>query len=754
MNNLYDFRIIVIDDNIDIHNDFIKILTTNTVDDTLYTELDEKLFGNEESNAIKLPKFIIDTAMQGKEGFEKIKIAAEADKPYSLAFVDIRMPPGWDGIETIKNIWEIDPNMQIVICTAYSDYSWEQTVEKLGMTDNLLVLKKPFDNTAVRQLACALTKKWQLMQEIREYTKLLENKVQERTDSLQQSLSMMRATLESSADGILVVDNIGNLVDYNNKFIEIFEIPESILNTKDNLVIFKYIINQFEDPEEFIKKVQDLRNNPDSISIDVNKLKNGRVLERYTQPHRLNGNKIVGRVWSFRDITTRIFLEEKLEYQALHDPLTGLPNRVLLMDRLRQAIEKSKRNHTLVGILFFDLDRFKLINDSLTHAVGDELLQSISQRLSTITRDLDTLCRLGGDEFVMLVSDLEDENSLSAIARKLLKELQKPFNLAKRILNITASLGISIYPRDGTGTDELLRAADLAMYRSKEYGKNQFQFYTSDLNQKSIKRWEDENALQNALLNNEFFICYQPQIDTTAKKIISVEALIRWRNKKNEIILPMDFIPLAEETGLIIPIGEWILREACKQNKKWQDNGLSAIRVAVNVATAQFKQNNFVDIVSGILTETGLKPEYLEIEVTENVLLSQNEVTETIIKLKELGLQIVLDDFGTGNSSLNYLRKIPIDRLKIDRSFIEHINTDKNDEILIKAIIDMANSLNLEVLAEGVETQNQLQFLQKQHCDEFQGFYFSEPLSSPEMELYLTHSDKFKDFLKKSHDTD
>ncbi len=738
-----NLRLIVIDDNPEIHKDFIKILTTNPTSAT-FESLDQKLFGEEsESEKSFLPKFQIDTAIQGQEGVEKVRAAIAEKNPYALAFVDIRMPPGWDGIETIKYIWQIDSNIQVVICTAYSDYSWEETIEQLGMNDNLLILKKPFDNVAVRQLACALTKKWLLMHETREQMQLLEQRVNERTSSLQKSLSMIRATFESAADGILVVDNTENIVDYNNKFIDLWRIPAAILEKKDSNLLFEYVLDQIEFPEGFTEKIKRIDAKPELINVDTIQFKDGRVLEWYTQPHKLN-EAVIGRVWCFRDITEQETLEKRLEHQATHDDLTDLPNRILLADRLKQAIEIAERDQTMVGVLFFDLDRFKLINDSFSHAAGDELLQAVAKRLRSATRKQDTLARLSGDEFVMIITNLHNDGYLADITNKLLNVIRQPFNIDNKEIIITTSIGISVFPQNGNTTEQLLRNADLAMYRAKDVGANQFQFYTPSLNERSIQRLELEAELQRAINNQEFFLCYQPQVDLITQKIIAVEALIRWQHPKRGVVLPMEFIPLAEEIGFIIPIGEWVLRKACQQNKMWQKQDLPFIRVAVNVTTPQIKHPNFINTVCTILKETGLGPEFLEIELTENIILGTKEIVKIVSELKEIGIQVVLDDFGTGNSSLNYLRSVPLDGLKIDRSFINNMmDRNNSDGVILRAIISMANGLSLEVIAEGVENQEQLKLLKAQECREGQGYYFSKPLLAADLEKFLREKHQF-----------
>lgn len=744
-----DFRIIIIDDNTAIHQDFIKILKTTMTSNI--DNISQKLFDTQEPNAdVSLPIFEITTASQGQEGVEKIKQALNEGRPYALAFVDIRMPPGWDGIETIKHIWELDKDIQVVICTAYSDYTWEETIANLGKTDNLLILKKPFDNISVRQLACALTKKWELLKESRHYVHTLEKEVKDRTLSLEKSLSLIKSTFESSSDGILVVNIEGNVIDYNQKLVNMLQLPKEIIATRSEEKILESLKEKLENPDDFIKKLHEFHFKLNEISIEIVKFKDGRTFECYSQPHTLN-DKIIGRILDFRDITQRAQLEQKLQHQATHDSLTGLANREKLIECIQTEIKNSEKNNTVFAVLFLDFDRFKLINDSLSHEIGDQVLQSAAKRLNNLIRSTDTLARLGGDEFIIILSNIPHENDLIIKVQKLLSEFQKPFHIANRKLTLTLSIGISLFPNDGKTVNTLLRNADAAMYSAKGKKGNNFQFYTSDLNTKSLYALDQESELRQAIENHEFFLCYQPQIDLVHKKLMAVEALIRWKHPTKGILLPIDFITVAEETGLICPIGEWTLRQACMQNKSWQKAGLPPIRVAVNVTAQQFKTQNIVELVSNILKETELEPKYLELELTENVILSHKEIIESVKQLKQLGVMIAVDDFGTGYSSLSYLHRIPLDRLKIDSSFIQHIKSATDDEVIIRAVISMAKNLNLEVLAEGVETKDQLNFLKKYECSDVQGYYFSKPLISSELEKLLKNSSSPDIFSKLIH---
>lgn len=732
-----DFKIIVIDDNPEIHKDFKKVLTVASSDNAdKLNQFNKQLFGDDdtEKKSGNLPLFQIDTATQGKEGVQKIADAIQSGNPYSLAFVDIRMPPGWDGIETIKHIWELDKDIQVVICTAYSDYSWEETIQELGQTDNLLILKKPFDHIAVRQLACALTRKWSLMQESRSYTKSLEKSVQERTNLLQESLSITRATFESSADGILVINLEGKIIDYNNQFMTLCQIPNELLEKKEYKAVISYLAEETQNPQDFLNKTHKIDNQIQEVNLSTLIFKDGRTIERYTQPHKLN-DQIIGRVYSFRDVTERVNLQNELEWQATHDILTGLPNRVLLIDRIQQEIANADRNQLQFAILFFDIDRFKLINDSLGHEIGDEILKLFAKRIQAKVRACDTFARLGGDEFVMLLSQLPHNEFVAKIASQLLAEILIPFKLADRELSISSSIGISIYPIDGANYDTLIGNADVAMYIAKQSGANQFQFYTNEMNQRNIMRLEMESGLRKAIENHELILYYQPQISMDSNKLVVVEVLIRWNHPKKGILLPMDFMPIAENTGLMVPISEWALKEACLQIKSWQEAGLPLIRLAFNVPSSYFNQPYFVKNIKKILTKSKLEPQYLELILTENLIINNVDAANIISGLKEIGVIISMGDFGVNFSNLNYLGKLRFDRLKMDPAFLQSLKMNNGGGMIMSAILAMAKNLNLEVITEGKNNENQ--FLTTDQYNEVQELYFSKPLNSLDLENIL-----------------
>lgn len=433
-----------------------------------------------------------------------------------------------------------------------------------------------------------------------------------------------------------------------------------------------------------------------------------------------------------RNITERKLAEEKIKHMVYRDPLTGLPNRHLLNDRLVQALDQANENKQTIGIMFIDLDRFKYINDTLGHATGDQLLIEVARLIQVCVGKTDTVCRQGGDEFIVLLPNTTSDE-VTKRAQKIVDLFTQSFVLNEHELFVTPSIGISLFPTDGRDIESLIKNADTAMYRVKEQGKNNFQFFTPEMNEAVSKKMQLETGLRKGLERGEFKVHYQPQVDVISGKMIGVEALIRWQHPEWGNIPPDDFIPLAEETGLIIPIGEWVLYEACFQNKTWQNEGFPPLRMAVNVSSRQFQQSNLVGMVSKTLKETGLDSKYLELELTESIIQNSKHAITTMHQLKEMGIHLSIDDFGTGYSSLSYLKLFPVDSLKIDRSFTKNIFTDPKDTALVHTIIDMAHNMNLRVIAEGVETKEQLHYLQQRQCNEAQGYFFSRPISAEEM---------------------
>jgi predicted signal transduction protein with EAL and GGDEF domain len=452
---------------------------------------------------------------------------------------------------------------------------------------------------------------------------------------------------------------------------------------------------------------------------------------------------------SIRYAIERKKAEERILFLAYYDSLTSLPNRILFKDRLYQSLIMAKRHQRLLAILFLDLDNFKRINDTLGHPAGDELLKQAAVRLSNYIRKSDSIsrysadefsavvARLGGDEFTILLTEIAQAHDTIKVAQRILDAIAQPFDIEGQEVFITASIGIAIYPIDGEDVDALLKNCDTAMYHAKNEGRNNYKFYEQSLNKTALDILTLENNLRKALDKQEFMVYYQPRIDIRTRNIVGFEALIRWRHPQKGMIPPSEFIPMAEENGLIVPIGEWVLNEACKQNKAWQAKGFAPVFISVNLSGKQFKQQNLIKVIQQALSETALDPRYLELEITESIIQDTGSTAVILRDLRNLGLKISVDDFGTGYSSLSYLRRFPVDALKIDRSFVKDATKDMDSAAIVKAIIAMSHCLKLRVVAEGVETEEQLKFLSDEGCDEFQGYLISPPLPADEVVRFL-----------------
>jgi diguanylate cyclase (GGDEF)-like protein/PAS domain S-box-containing protein len=444
--------------------------------------------------------------------------------------------------------------------------------------------------------------------------------------------------------------------------------------------------------------------------------------------------QVTGVAVVFRDISEARATSMRMSHLASHDPLTDLPNRLLLSDRLARALALAHRHQRRLAVLFLDLDHFKYINDSLGHMLGDELLRTVGREVTMCVRSSDTVSRHGGDEFVVVLSELEHAEDAAIGAQKIISALARPVTIAGHELHITVSVGISVYPDDGEDAEALLKSADMALYHAKEQGRDCYQFFKPDLNVRAVERQSIEAGLHGALDRQEFELLYQPQMNLRTGAVVGAEALIRWRHPDRGLVEPAQFVPIAEDCGLIRPIGRWVVHEACRQAQAWQDDGLRPIPVSVNISALEFRYQGFLKNVRDILKETGLDPRYLQIEVTESVLMADVASTKSVLRaLKTLGVQLVIDDFGTGWSSLSYLRHFPIDALKVDKSFVQEITSGSDSAPIVSAVISMGKSLKRRVIAEGVETHAQLAFLQAEGCGEGQGYYLSRPLVAQQL---------------------
>jgi diguanylate cyclase len=614
-------RILIIDDNAAIHLDFRKVLGAQAEHSAqaALDVLEANLFGDDAVAAAR-PDFEIDSAHQGQEGVAMAHQALADGRPYSMAFVDMRMPPGWDGLKTIERLWATDPDVQVVICSAHTDYDWTEVVQRLGHSDKLLVLRKPAEPIEVLQCATALCRKWENDKLVRDQMLRLEEVITTRTRGLEAA-------------------------------------------------------------------------------------------------------------------------NQQLRHLTTHDALTGLPNRVLLDDRLQQAIAHADRDMRAFAVLVCDLDRFKLINDSLGHRAGDELLQEVARRLSTVVRTVDTVARFGGDEFVLIGTSIGDADDAAELASRVMDALQAPVRIAAIDIHTSPSIGIAMYPDDGASSQALLANADAAMYSAKQHGRGNFRRYAPGMHAGAEDRVQLESDLHNAVTLNQFELYYQPKVDTHTGEVRSAEALIRWIHPTRGIVSPGEFIPLAEECGLIGAIGAWVIREACRQARAWQNEGVPSLRVSVNLSASQFRDSGLVDSIRRALDDADLQARYLEVELTESAVMSDPEQSIAILEqLSAMGVLVSVDDFGTGYSSMSYLRRFPIDKLKIDRVFIAEIASRPEDASIVRAIVSLAHSLHLKVVAEGVETLAQLDFLKTADCDEYQGYHFSRPLPAADFERLIRES--------------
>lgn len=552
----------------------------------------------------------------------------------------------------------------------------------------------------------------------------------------EEQLRLAARVFESSAEGIVITDLKGQILSVNEAFSEITGYPLEEIRGQNPRVLK----SGKHGPEFYRDMWSAILKNGHWQGEVWNRRKNGEVYPEWMTIGSVKDEhgQISHFVGTFTDITQRKAAEERINFLAHHDALTGLPNRVLLQDRITQALAICQHQGSKAGLLLIDLDRFKNINESLNHAFGDQLLQEVGQRLEACARRVDTVARSGGDEFVVLMTEVRDIGEIAAMANTILITLSQPFTLDTHEINITSSIGIAVYPGDGDNAQNLIRNADVAMYRAKDLGRNNYQFYTQDMNARTFENLVMENSLRHALKRSDFVLLYQPQVDIASGTMIGVEALLRMRHEALGMVPPGTFIPIAEETGLIVPIGAWVISEACRQGREWLDQGIAGLRIAVNLSAKQFLQPGLLDTVEKALAESGLPPDRLELELTESILMRDTElIISTLLRLKKMGVLLSIDDFGTGFSSLSYLKRFDLDKLKIDQSFVRDITSDPDDLAIACAVIALGHSLNLKVIAEGVENGEQLELLRHNGCDEIQGYYFSRPQPAAEIPRLL-----------------
>ncbi|MEP6874882.1 MAG: EAL domain-containing protein [Burkholderiales bacterium] len=548
----------------------------------------------------------------------------------------------------------------------------------------------------------------------------------------------LRATLESTQDGILVTDLAGRIRNFNQRFARLWQIPEKLLLQRDDDAVLEWMRRSVTDPVAYMRRLSLMDDATMLQATDELRLHSGTVIERVTMPQCMQGRPI-GRVFSFRDITDRLEADRRIETLSYTDALTGLPNRRLLTDRAEVALAAAKRDGSPFAVLFLNLDRFNHINETLGRVFGDRVLLDVAERIKGCVRGADTIARLGGDEFVVLAHQADDGGAHAA-ATRLLDALKRPFEQGGMSFTVTASIGVALYPSDGATMDELLRRADAAMREVKRAGRAGYRFHRSRpgaTDTRSRSRMMLDHAMRMALVQGRFRLHYQPQVDLVDGRVVGAEALLRWRDPELGEISPGEFIPVAEESGFIVAIGEWVLQRAVNQAAAWNAAGMD-MTVSVNVSALQFQQPGFVDGVAEALREAGLAPHLLELELTESILIQ--DAKDAMLRLQalaQLGVKLAIDDFGTGYSSLAYLKRFPIGRLKIDRTFISGLPNEESDAAIVQAIIHMGRALRLEIVAEGVETDAQRRFLEQAGCDLYQGFLYAPALDVAAFEARL-----------------
>jgi diguanylate cyclase (GGDEF)-like protein/PAS domain S-box-containing protein len=540
-----------------------------------------------------------------------------------------------------------------------------------------------------------------------------------------------RGLVEDAVVGIFQATPDGRIITANAAMARMhgYDSPQQLMSEVSDAATQLFVNpNQLQEISRLLEKNEVAHD----VEVEVNRRDGTRAwLLGNLRAVRGRDGRIVRHEGTVQDITERKAAEKQVQYLAYYDALTGLPNRTLFRDRLTKALASARRRKEKVALLFFDLDRFKTINDSLGHSVGDLLLKEVAERLKGWAREQDTVARLGGDEFVVVLTGIKEVADIAVAANRILNMMATEFAIQGQLLRVTCSLGISVFPDHGPDAEALLKSADAAMYYAIDKGGNNFQFFTQDMNARAMERLTLENSLRLALEREELFLVYQPQVDLPTGAIVGAEALLRWRHPQMGLVPPSKFIAIAENSGLMLPFGEWVLKTACAQARQWQDQGLPPLPIAVNVSAVQFRHERFLEVVREVLEESGLAPQYLELELTESLLLSSADVTLSLLRqLHGMGLRLSIDDFGTGYSSLSYLRHFPVYKLKIDRSFMQNITVSTDNAAVTAAIINLARSLNLKVLAEGVENEEQMFFLRAHNCDEVQGYYFSHPLAA------------------------
>jgi diguanylate cyclase (GGDEF)-like protein/PAS domain S-box-containing protein len=737
MNTSQNRRVLFVDDMPSIHEDFRKILCPAVANIDL--DADEALlFGTQTAEASL--RFEMDSAYQGTEALDRVHASLGKGLPYAMAFLDMRMPPGWDGVETVERLWQADPRLQIVFCTAYSDYSWKEILQRLDVRDRLLILKKPFDPIEVYQFANALTTKWQMTEQAAFKMDRLEHAVEERTRELSNAniivqnspVVLYRLHGEPSFPLSYVSHNITKLGHDPKTLLASSNWAEQLIHSEDLAKVGEAMRSMLNKDAEGASIEFRLRAADGAL----------RWVENRYVPVRDKEGRLIEVEGIVIDVTERRAAEDKITLLARTDALTGLANRATFTERLSQSFAAAQRGANPFAILYLDLDKFKPVNDTFGHPVGDLLLQQAAQRLKGCTRETDLVARLGGDEFAILQGEMKEPANAGTLAAKIQAALALPFSINGNEVNISVSIGISAYLPDSSGADAMLVQADLALYRSKDEGRNQYHFHSDDLDREVLDRFTLGGEIKRAIEQNEFELQYQPQVELSTQNIVGMEALIRWNHPTRGQLAPGLFIPTAEKTGAIVALGHWVLDQACRQMSIWRKEKLRLSIIAVNLSLFQLKGGQeLVRDVTETLHKWGLVPSDLEFDVTEATLAQLTWTQNPILpQLRELGVKIAIDNFGSEYSSFDYVRAYGVNHLKVAQSFISRSTTDAESAATIRAIVNFARDIGIVVIAQGVETEEQRDLLTLTGTTtQAQGFHFSKAVGAERASEMLRH---------------
>ena len=729
-------RILLADDMPTIHEDYRRILMSAAAG-TALDDFEAALFDTPAKTASV--DFVLDSAYQGQEALAMVRAALKDEQPYALAFIDMRMPPGWDGVETIEQLWQVDPRLQIVICTAYSDQSWVDVFDRLDARDRLLVLKKPFDPIEVRQLASSLTMKWQMTRD----AELRMSQLSDANIIVQNSPIILYRLRGEPAFPLIYISH--NITKYGHD-------PAALLA---DACWADRLIDPADQAAVAVAMTHVLEKAAHGSSIEYHMLTGDgarRWVENRYIPVRDKEGRLVEIEGIIIDITERKAAEVQLARLARTDGLTGLANRSTLTDRLHHAFAAAQRGAAAFAIHYIDLDHFKAVNDTLGHPVGDLLLCEVTARLRDCTRESDLVARLSGDEFVVLQGEMGEPANAAALATKLQRELALPYKINGNDIRISASIGICPYSKDSASPDAMLVQADLALYRSKDEGRNQHRFHSDVLDQEVLERATLGEELLLAVERDELELYYQPQIELSSGKIVGMEALVRWNHPVRGLVSAGILIPIAEKTGGIDALGRWVLNQACQQMRLWRDQGMAPPVIGINLALGQLRGNDeLIRDVIDTISKWQLDPSDLEFHVTEATLAQMTWTKNDVLpQLRALGVKIAIADFGTEYSSFDYLRSYSVNHLKIAQSMLQRAVDDPASAATIRAIINLARETNVEIIVEGVETEAQRVFLNSTGCATLaQGYYFSKAVVVAEASGLLRSGD----FAQNTHGT-